>query len=163
LLISVEEFGSTGAAEISVFHKLLAENGTNPPRLAFCPSVNCWHELLEFPVPPEPPDPDPPDPDPPEPDPPELFPPLPPPRFTDVPLVQPTRKTVHASRHAQIDDFQGECGWIHMLLFFRMNAKEERERGLRSGRNPDTDRRNVLTCAVAAVSVCVAADLTPAV
>src|ERR1700734_3992499 len=32
-LISAAEFGSTAADEISVFHRLLAGNGTNPPRL----------------------------------------------------------------------------------------------------------------------------------
>ncbi|MBZ5546783.1 MAG: hypothetical protein LAO22_02305 [Acidobacteriia bacterium] len=33
----VAEFGSTGADEMSVFHKLLLVNGTNPPKLALWP------------------------------------------------------------------------------------------------------------------------------
>jgi hypothetical protein len=33
------ELGSTGAAEMSVFHKLLVPNGTNPLRLVSCPTV----------------------------------------------------------------------------------------------------------------------------
>src|ERR1700683_821508 len=36
-LISAAEFGSTGADEISVFHRLRPANGTNPPRLPSCP------------------------------------------------------------------------------------------------------------------------------
>src|ERR1700722_2376457 len=42
-LISAAEFGSTGADEISVFHKLLAGNGTNPPRLPSWPGCMTLH------------------------------------------------------------------------------------------------------------------------
>jgi hypothetical protein len=35
------EFGSTEAAEISVFQRLAEEKGRNPPRLAFAPGVIC--------------------------------------------------------------------------------------------------------------------------
>jgi hypothetical protein len=34
-----DEFASTGAEEISVFHALSDGNGTNPPRLAPWPAV----------------------------------------------------------------------------------------------------------------------------
>jgi hypothetical protein len=38
-LISAAEFGSTGAAEISLFQRLSAGNGTKPFRLALCPRL----------------------------------------------------------------------------------------------------------------------------
>lgn len=58
------ELGSTGAEEISVFHKLLLEKGTNPFRLAIWPVDITLQSRLVLPVPPlfppeppEPPDP----------------------------------------------------------------------------------------------------------
>src|SRR6266436_37435 len=38
-LMMFAELGSTGDAEISVFHKLFVPNGTNPSRLVSCPTV----------------------------------------------------------------------------------------------------------------------------
>src|SRR5579871_317327 len=72
------ELGSTGAAEMSVFQRLLLENGTNPFRLAVWPVAITSHARLLPPAPPLPPlPPEPPFPPPPEPLPPELFPPDP--------------------------------------------------------------------------------------
>src|SRR5271169_122444 len=51
----VLEFGSTGAEEMSVFHRLPLENGTNPPRLAVWPTVITLQARLPPPVPPAPP------------------------------------------------------------------------------------------------------------
>src|SRR5215470_2686648 len=42
-LIMLAEFGSTGAVEMSVFHKLEPGNGTNPFRLAPCPTLMPVH------------------------------------------------------------------------------------------------------------------------
>ena len=47
----LSEFGSTAIPEMSVFHKLLLANGTNPPRLALVPVVICEQPALP-PVPP---------------------------------------------------------------------------------------------------------------
>src|SRR5580693_2480458 len=38
-LMIAEEFASTGAEEMSLFHRLSAGNGTNPFRLALCPRL----------------------------------------------------------------------------------------------------------------------------
>jgi hypothetical protein len=38
-LMMFAELGSTGDAEMSVFHKLFAPNGTKPLRLVSCPTV----------------------------------------------------------------------------------------------------------------------------
>ena len=58
------ELGSTGAEEISVFHRLLLEKGRKPFRLAVWPVDITLHARLLLPVlplfppePPEPPDP----------------------------------------------------------------------------------------------------------
>lgn len=42
-LMMAAEFGSTGADEISSFHKLSARKGTNPLRLASCPALIALH------------------------------------------------------------------------------------------------------------------------
>src|SRR6202050_5755642 len=42
-LSSAPEFGSAGADEMSVFHRLLAGNGTNPPRLPSWPGCMALH------------------------------------------------------------------------------------------------------------------------
>jgi len=96
------EFESTGAAEISVFQRLVLVKGTNPPREAFWPGVICEQELEVLPVPPDPPEPplppeppEPPDPpEPPEPplppdppEPPELPDPPEPPELPEPPLT----------------------------------------------------------------------------
>src|ERR1700760_4699362 len=52
LFIIVLEFGSTGAAEISVFQRLVVENGRKPFRLAPCPTDIPLHASLLLPVPP---------------------------------------------------------------------------------------------------------------
>jgi hypothetical protein len=54
------EFGSTGAEEMSVFHKLLLVKGTKPFRLAPCPTDMTLHARLLLPVPPPSPPPLPP-------------------------------------------------------------------------------------------------------
>lgn len=77
------EFESTGAVEMSVFQRLFAEKGRNPPRLALWPRTICWQEVVVPPVPPDPPLP----PEPPEPDP---F-PAPPP-VDDMPPLQPSKE-----------------------------------------------------------------------
>src|SRR5947207_8919028 len=54
------EFGSRGAEEISVFHRLPFVKGTKPLRLAPCPSAMPLQARLLPPVPPEPLPPEPP-------------------------------------------------------------------------------------------------------
>src|SRR4029077_15396164 len=51
LLMIEFEFGSTGAEEISEFHKLLLVNGTKPFRLEPCPVDITSHARLPQPVP----------------------------------------------------------------------------------------------------------------
>ena len=130
------EFGSTGAAEISAFHKLLLEKGRNPPRLAFWPGAICWQELLVPPVPPEPPEPPPEPPDP----------PLPPEPLLDDAVVEPphaVRNKADKRRQANTQEFQGERGWNIWALFFRVRGLGERERRLWPRTNQDTYRGNM--------------------
>src|ERR1700739_702095 len=124
------ELGSSGAAEISVFHKLLPGKGRNPPRPAFCPGIICWQEEVELPVPPpEPPDPL---------DPPGLL-------LVDEPgvVVQPVKYNASKSRQANKDWFHP---WLErMRLFFRAERAGKRERQPAEGRNQDKYERNDLS------------------
>jgi len=113
------ELGSTGAAEMSVFHRLLLAKGTNPPRLAFWPSAICWQAVVVPPVPPDPPEaPEPPDPE-----------PLPEPEveLPAAPPLQASRIDMKKNKHTGASGFQGEPRLGDMVsLFFRSTALLQR-------------------------------------
>ena len=101
-----EELASTGALEMSLFHKLSLANGMNPFKLAPCPTLMALQALLLPWPPPEPL----PEPLPPEPDPlPPLEPPEEGPELAAVPPPHPASAKLRASIPATIVSFLTEC------------------------------------------------------